>query len=258
MKNMIEKINEKKGNWLACNEVIHVLTEMKAKDKNKALSVAEIGVDIGATAVEILKFLDENDKYYMFDFEDKCHELESDFRTLPYVKATVISCGNTNRTYDSYSWTLQKMYRENKSPEFDLVYLDGAHTFFHDALTLCLLKKMTKDDGIIVIDDMDWSFKNSPTCNPDVNPSVLNNYTQEQIECPQISVATSIIMDDDKDWYKLSYLCTTRRSVYKKGNRGRFGTGMKNLQKKARKTVGHALNYIRQRGTHNGQKNQTK
>lgn len=211
---MIEKINEMKGNCLACDEVIRVLTEIKSKDNNKTISVAEIGVDIGATAIEILKILEDKDQYYMFDFEDKIYELASDFENLSYVRATVVPCGNTNKIYDSYAWTLQKMYANNKSPVFDLVYLDGAHTFIHDAITICLLKKMVKKDGVIVIDDMDWTIKNSPTCNPNIRPAVLDEYTQEQIECPQVSIATNIFLDDDINWKKYIELCSNHRSVY--------------------------------------------
>ena len=66
---MIEKIAERKGNYTPCEEVIYWVELLK--DSKESISVAEIGVDIGATAVEIIHRIERGDKYYFFDIENK-------------------------------------------------------------------------------------------------------------------------------------------------------------------------------------------
>lgn len=200
---MIEKIKLGKGNCAPCKEVLNVIKNLK--HEGKQLSVAEIGVDIGATACEILKLLCTGDKYYMFDFESTVNALKKDFDDMGGdIKAEVIPCGNSAKTFDSYNWTLQKIYiKEGRVPMFDVVYLDGAHTFLHDGLAVCLLRKMIKDEGFLILDDIKWSMAKSPTCSPSVNPSTATNYTEEQIECAQVSIVADIFLDNDSGWEKV-------------------------------------------------------
>lgn len=213
---MIERIQNKKGNYLPCKEVIEILHNMKEEDR-RDISVAEIGVDIGATACSILEILEEEDTYYMFDLDYKINELYEDFLKASFVKAKVIPCANTTRRFDCYSWSLMKLYKERGKEAFlDLVYLDGAHTFFHDAPTVCMLKKLIKKGGILVLDDMDWSFAVSPTCNPKVNPSVLEQYTEEQIETAQIAIVADMFLTDDPEWLEDIERRSSHRRTYRR------------------------------------------
>lgn len=212
---MIEKIQLGKGNCKPCKEVLNLVKDLKLKGAK--ISVAEIGVDIGATACEILKLLDNGDKYYMFDFDQTVVELKRDFDALgKVVRAEVIPCGNTTKTYDSYCWTLYKLLVKEKEPVFDVVYLDGAHTFFHDGLAVCLLKKMIKNEGFLVLDDIKWTFSKSPTCNPAVNPNILNCYTEEQIECAQVAIVADVFLENDSGWLRMDCGNAGRRIYQRK------------------------------------------
>lgn len=93
------------------------------------LSVAEIGVGIGATSVEILKRLRNIDSFYFFSFEKDVGELNDDLKNAEYCKCNLYPMGNSNAKYDSYNWKLSSLCLEN-NVRFDLVYLDGAHSFF--------------------------------------------------------------------------------------------------------------------------------
>ena len=46
--------------------------------------------------------------------------------------------GNSDRALDSYAWSLGRLLAEVRGPWFDYVYLDGAHTWCHDALAFLL------------------------------------------------------------------------------------------------------------------------
>ena len=63
----------------------------------------------------------------------------------------------------SYLWRLMKMLEEDGSPRFDLCYIDGAHDWATDGFAFFLVDKMLKPGGIIILDDMDWTFESSPT-----------------------------------------------------------------------------------------------
>lgn len=67
--------------------------------------------------------------------------------------------------YDSisYNWRLMKMLEEDPTPRFDFCYLDGAHNWFTDGFAFFLVDKLLKPGGLIVFDDLDWSYASSPT-----------------------------------------------------------------------------------------------
>jgi len=67
----------------------------------------------------------------------------------------------------SYNWRLMKMLEEDPSPRFDFCYIDGAHDWFADGFAFLLLDRLLKPGGLIVFDDLDWSY--------DVSPSLKNS-----------------------------------------------------------------------------------
>lgn len=60
--------------------------------------------------------------------------------------------------YDSYNWRLSHFLAQRPRPEFDLIYLDGAHTWSIDSAAFLLAEQLLAPGGIIVLDDMHWSF----------------------------------------------------------------------------------------------------
>lgn len=192
-------------------KVIKKIRELKTAGKN--LCVAEVGIGIGATAVEIVRLLDENDTYYMFDFADRVYELKADLEQLDFSRATIYAYGNSRKTYDSYAWTLAKLLQESKDKElFDVVYLDGAHSFFHDGLACCLLKKLCKRGGVLFFDDIDWTFSGSKA----MRTFGSENFTAEQIETPQIAMVVDIFMKNDEEWEYLRDYSTEHRAAFKR------------------------------------------
>lgn len=215
---MLEKINQPGYESLSkpCGEILEIIKNKKKKKKSTSIAVAEIGIGIGATSSEIVKLLSEDDNYYMFSLDSDVAELETDIKGKDYCKTNIHAIGNTRKTYDSYGWSLLKLYNNDKKEMFDIVYLDAAHAYLHDGFTVCLLKKMIKKGGILILDDIDWSFATSPTSNPQKKPAVKKWYTQEQIEACHVALIEEIFLKNDKDWKLIKDVSGKHRSAYKR------------------------------------------
>lgn len=196
------------GNSEPATTVVKLVKNLKQMSPGGGLRIAEVGVDIGATAVEICKVLDKKDTYYCFDFEHVVREIVEDLMHLPGVECQLVACGNTRRIYDSYNWTLSefflKMLEDDSEGYFDLVYLDGAHTLFHDGLATCMLKELLKPNGYLVFDDLNWTIGRSPTVNPVKKPEMLKCYTEEQINTCQVARVVDIFMRTDKRFKEIT------------------------------------------------------
>lgn len=111
------------------------------------------------------------------------------------------SHGNTRLTFDSYSWGLAKLLqqqrRNNSLGTFDFAYLDGSHTFIHDAPAAILLTEMVKPGGYLLLDDLNWTFSTSPSMNPTMRPEVATWFTNEQISTKQVSMICELFLEHD-------------------------------------------------------------
>ncbi len=62
---------------------------------------------------------------------------------------------------DSYVWWLRKQLRGQQrgktiEPLYDFVFIDGAHTWDHDALAFLLVDRLLRPGGWVLLDDLDW------------------------------------------------------------------------------------------------------
>ena len=146
--------------------------------------------------------LDEGDTYCCFDFGDRLKAFVEDLQARDFgIKCQIIASGNSSKLWDSYNWNLSKlvfkMREHNKTGLFDAVYLDGAHTFFHDGLAVCLLKELIKDGGFLVLDDLYWSFVSAKI-------DRTGHLTKEQMNDYQILRVQELFLTPDPNWEKLS------------------------------------------------------
>lgn len=203
---MIENIGKSGYETLSeyCRDFVHLVKESK-KQKGKVV-IAEIGVGIGATAVEVIKWLDEKDEYYMFDFSDVLEDINSDIKKLNQ-QSIIKLFGNSHKTYDTYGWNLAKlvldMREKNQDGIFDVVYLDGAHTLIHDGLTAVLLKELVKKEGYVIFDDVYWKMSTSPTVS--MNSELCDKYTDEQIEACHIELILELFFTKDDNYRQIYF-----------------------------------------------------
>lgn len=207
---------EYKNISVPCKEFVELVE--KKKHENRAITVAEVGVGAGATAVAVCKRLQKEDTYFCFDYEDIVEDLLHDLNEIPEICCTLMGEGNTYRTYDSYNWNLCKllfqMRNNNLGGIFDVVYLDGAHTFFHDATACCLLKELLKPNGYIVFDDVLWTGRRSKAAYPELK----DLYTEEQLCDCQVERVINAFMIEDEHFQQvyLTQSLNPYRAVYKK------------------------------------------
>lgn len=182
--------------------------------------IAEIGVGVGATTVELAKLLNNRGELHLFDYEDRLSELLSEIDELGFCN--IVRYPNGRKTFDSYNWNLAKMLREMRRAQqpgiFDLVYLDGAHAFHHDAPAALVLKELLRPGGYLLFDDYKWTFASSPRANPKVNSFTASSYSEEQINEPHIALICELFFDYDPRFVKvdLRYEGDELRRAYQK------------------------------------------
>lgn len=186
-----------------CEEFIFIVKHIK--NSLRSVTIAEIGIGFGATTLQILKLLDANDTYYTFDFADKLQDFADDLQARDFSrKCKVVPVGNSHGEWDCYNWNLSNlifcMRERNEAGIFDAVYLDGAHTFLHDGLAVCLLKELIKDGGFLILDDLFWTYSNSPT----VKEFGEARMPPDQTEEPQILRVQEIFLTNDPNFERLS------------------------------------------------------
>lgn len=166
--------------------------------KQRPMWYAEIGVYEGATATEVAKVLDEDAHMDLFDFYDRLDFVRKRLEAVEelqdkslYVKMH----GNSRLLFDSYNWSLAKVLEEAAGTKiYDFVYIDGAHSWHHDALSFMLVDRLLYKHGIVVFDDYGWTFSGSPTMSPGRFPDIVKQYTAEQIVTPQVNMVVDLLV----------------------------------------------------------------
>ena len=83
----------------------------------------------------------------------------------------------------SYIWRLMKMLEEDPSPRFDFCYIDGAHNWYTDGFAFFLVDKLLKLGGLIIFDDLYWTYGSSPSLK---NTNKVIQMPQDEKSIPQI------------------------------------------------------------------------
>lgn len=156
---------------------------------------AELGVYEGDTALAIATALDSSGEVHLFDFDDRVKAVAERLRTAGYEN--VFTHPNSRRLLDSYNWSLMQLLEEHRGPIFDYVFVDGAHTWAHDALAFLLVDRLLKPGGFVDFDDYRWTLRTSPSMNPGVFPEIERLYTDEQIDTAQVALVVDLLVKVD-------------------------------------------------------------
>lgn len=156
---------------------------------------AEIGVYKGDTALAVAELLAGDGELHLFDYEDRVAPACARLQAAGH--ANVVAHANSRRLLDSYSWSLMRVLAAHDGPVFDYVFLDGAHTWVHDALAFLLIDRLLVPGGYVEFDDYPWSLRNSPSMNPETFPDVERLYSDEQIDARQVALVVDLLVRRD-------------------------------------------------------------
>ncbi|CAA9526108.1 MAG: hypothetical protein AVDCRST_MAG13-3750 [uncultured Solirubrobacteraceae bacterium] len=156
---------------------------------------AEIGVYEGETALRIAEVLGGEGVVHLFDYEDRVAAVAA--RLAAAGHRNVVAHPNSRRLLDSYTWSLGRLLEASSEPPLDYVFLDGAHTWVHDALAFFLADRLLVPGGYLDLDDYAWSLAASPTMNPRAFPDVERLYTDEQIATRQVAQVVDVLVRRD-------------------------------------------------------------
>ena len=211
---LLSKLNEVDYNNTPCSEMVQIIKMMKNNPDAPPIMVAEVGVGFGATTVQIVELLDSKDTYFAFDFQETLDKLKHDLDSKRLnVKCKVATFGNSHDRLDSYNWHLSniifQMRQQKVAGVFDVVYLDGAHSFAFDGLAVCLLKELVVKGGFLVLDDLHWTFASDPRLNM---KGIMPEYQTKE---KQIFRVQELFLSNDPYFEKLSK-DTNWRGVFRK------------------------------------------
>jgi predicted O-methyltransferase YrrM len=156
---------------------------------------AELGVYQGDTALAIAACLGGHGELHLFDFEDRVELVARRLREAGHEN--VFAHPNTRRVMDSYNWSLMRLLARHCEPIFDYVFVDGAHTWAHDALGFCLVDRLLVPGGYVDFDDYGWTLRDSPSMNPEAFPEVEELYTHDQIGTAQVALVVDLLVKRD-------------------------------------------------------------
>lgn len=153
---------------------------------------AEIGVYKADTALAVAGVLSGTGEIHLFDYADRVDAAVARLREAGHDN--VVAHPNSRRLLDSYNWSLMRVLQEHGEGVFDYVFLDGAHTWAHDALAYALADRLLVPGGYLDFDDYTWSLRASPSMNPQAFPEVEQLYSDDQIDARQVALVVDLLV----------------------------------------------------------------
>lgn len=100
-------------------------------------------------------------------------------------------------TDNGYVWWMKQQLESGTGLRYGLVYLDGAHDWFVDGFAALLLDRFLIPGGVLILDDLDWSFASSMA--PDIVARVAS-MTPDVAHEPQVRKVWELLLQTDPQW----------------------------------------------------------
>ena len=188
----------------AGNHMVIDLIKAMTTEGTPIKNYAEIGVYEGDTAHLVAHALEPGATMQLFDYTEKIREVEARLKadeSLVDKDLDVRLTPNSDIFYDSYNWSLAQCLMEGLS--YDMVFIDGAHTWHHDGMAFMLADKMLRPGGIVVFDDVDWALAISKTMRPLAYPEIVGQYTEDQIMALQVKMIIDLLVKPDPSYEEI-------------------------------------------------------
>lgn len=163
---------------------------------NDIHDILELGIAHGTGSCYMAAALDEKkkgkivtiDHHNALTLEPNVFELIEKCNLKEYVKPVIAS--------RSYNWELLKLIEQQTKdgvcePIFDFCYLDGAHDFEPDCCAFFLVDKLLKPGGLILFDDLDWTFSN---CRNLKDTEMVQSMADDEKSTPHIRKLVDLIV----------------------------------------------------------------
>lgn len=135
---------------------------------NDITDILELGIAHGTGSCYMAAALDEKGGGSVTTIDN-----QSALKRKPNVHQLLAKCQlekyvNPVFANSSYNWELMKLIDQQTKdgvcePLFDFCYLDGAHNFEIDCCAFFLVDKLLKPGGLILFDDLNWTYASSPS-----------------------------------------------------------------------------------------------
>lgn len=133
--------------------------------ENKPAQCLELGFGHGVSSCYIAAAFDELDSGHLttVDLESAQEWQDPAIETL-LERTGLSSYVTVSREKTGYNWFLQKKIYENSrdnrcTPIYDFCFLDGAKNWTIDSSAFFLMDKLLKDDGWLLLDDLQWTYQ---------------------------------------------------------------------------------------------------
>jgi len=129
-------------------------------------------------------------------------DLENSRKREPSIDDLLGQCGFSDRVTvhfepRSFTWRLMRMLEQPSPPMFDLVYLDGGHSWDVTGFGFFLVDKLLRDDGWLIFDDIDWTFATSPALS---EKPVVQEMPEDFRETPQVRKVFELLVMQHPDY----------------------------------------------------------
>jgi hypothetical protein len=160
-------------------------------------SFLEVGIGPGANIDRMRKMGERGIRYVGCDYESVC---ESHLRQLETAGIPLNNITFRPNRRGTYAWTLMEMVGRQEC--FDVVYLDGHHTFYVDLPAAYLLDGLLRAGGYFLLDDVCWTLgfmvskmvSDYHTWKFYHSIYDLDQYNSEQMELPHIGMIAKDIL----------------------------------------------------------------
>lgn len=173
---------------------------------NKIKDVLELGIAHGVGSCYMAAALDEKGGGSIVTIDNK-----SALERKPNVHELTEKCGLTKYVTpvfanSSYNWELMKLIdRQTKNgvcePLFDFCYLDGAHNFEIDCCAFFLVDRLMKPGGIILFDDLNWTYGKSPSLK---DTEWVKKMDDDEKHTPHIKKLVDLIVSNHPHYHQAS------------------------------------------------------
>jgi predicted O-methyltransferase YrrM len=93
----------------------------------------------------------------------------------------------------SFNWRLMKFLEEGRNESFDFCYIDGGHSWYDTGFAFCLVERLLKRGGWVVFDDLDYTFRRSPS----QDKQWVRRMPEEEQVVPQVGKVFELLVEAD-------------------------------------------------------------